>query len=191
MNDTDKLREDMAYVRAAANRADSATIPSINLLWAAIVLCGCVLSDFVGDHRWIGRYWSVASPVGLCVSAWFGYRAQREAGQADRRTGVRQGVHWLAFLVAGALGSALVAAGHLEWAGFGSFMMLLMSLTYFHAGLHIDRRMLPISGVAAAGYVVTLFVPGYQWTLAGVLIAAALVWQGVLGARTRNAAHQS
>ena len=88
-------------------------------------------------------------------------------------------------------GSGLVAAGHLEWAGFGSFMMLLMSLTYFHAGLHLDRRLLPIGGVGAVGYVVTLLVPEYQWTLAGVLIAAALVWQGLLGARTRNAPHQS
>ena len=68
MTDTDKLREDMAYVRAAADRAGSATIPSINLLWAAIVLCGCVLSDFVGDYRWIGRFWSVAGPGGLCLS---------------------------------------------------------------------------------------------------------------------------
>ena len=50
--------------------------------------------------------------------------------------------------------------------------------------------MLPISGVAAACYVVTLFVPEYQWTLAGVLMAAALVWQALLGARTRDAAHQ-
>ena len=191
MTDTDKLREDMAYVRAAADRAGSATIPSINLLWAAIVLCGSVLSDFVGDYRWIGRFWSVAGPAGLCLSLWFGYRAQRHAGQADRRTGVRWGLHWLAFLVAGALGSALVAAGHLEWTGFGSFMMLLMSLTYFHAGLHLDRRLLPISGVAAACYLVTMFVPGYQWTLAGVLMAAALVWQALLGVRTRNAAHQS
>ena len=70
-------------------------------------------------------------------------------------------------------------------------MVLLMSLTYFHAALHLDRRMLPISGVAAASYVVTLFVPEYQWTLAGVMMAAALVWQALLGARTRNAAHQS
>ena len=84
MTDTDKLREDIAYVRAAADRSNATTIPSINLLWAAIVLCGCVLSDFVGDYRWIGRYWSVAGPGGLCLSLWLGYRAQRDAGQADQ-----------------------------------------------------------------------------------------------------------
>ena len=68
--------------------------------------------------------------------------------------------------------------------------MLLLSLTYFHAALHLDRRLLPISGVAAACYLVTLFVPEYEWTLAGVLMSAALVWQALLGVRTRNASHQ-
>ena len=191
MTDTDKLREDMAYVRAAADRADATTIPSISLLWAAIVLCGYPLPDFVGDYRWIGRFWLVAGPAGLCLSWWLSYRAQRHAGQADRRTGIHLGLHWLAFLVAGALGRALVAVGHLEWAGFGSLVLLLVSLTYFYEALHLGRRSLPISGVAAACYLVTLFVPRYQWTLAGVLMAAALVWQALLGARTRDAAHQS
>jgi hypothetical protein len=191
VTNTDKLREDIAYVRAAADRADVTTIPAINLLWAAIVLCGCVLSDFVGDYRWIGRYWSVAGPGGLCLSWWFGYRAQRHAGQADQRTGVRSGLHWLAFLVAIVLGRILVAVGHLEWAGFASLVVLLVSLTYFHAALHLDRRLLPISGVAASCYLVTMFVPSYQWTLAGVLMAVALVWQALLGARTRDAAHQA
>ena len=197
MTNTDKLREDMAYVRAVADRADAATIPSIKtipsiyLLWAAIVLCGYSLPDFVDDYRWVGRFWAVAGPVGMCLSLWLGFRGSRNAGQADRRIGIRWGLHWLAFLVAGVLGRALVAVGHLESAGFGSLVVLLVSLTYFHAALHLDRRLLPISGVAAACFLVTLFVSEYQWTLAGVLLAASLVWQALLGARTRNAAHQS
>ena len=191
MTNTDKLTEDIAYVRAAADRADVTTIPAINLLWAAIVLCGYSLTDFVADYRWIGRFWAVAGPAGLCLSLWLGYRAQRDAGQADRRIGIRWGLHWLAFLVAIVLGRILVAVGHLEWAGFASLVVLLVSLTYFHAALHLDRRLLPISGVAASCYLVTIFVPSYQWTLAGVLMAVALVWQALLGARTRDAAHQA
>ena len=92
-------------------------------------------------------------------------------------------------MAAAALGAALVAAGHLQWSGFGSLVVLLLALSYFHAGLYMDRRMLPIGGVLVASYLATLFVPGYQWTLAGVLMAAALVWQAVLGMRTRDAAH--
>ena len=189
MTTTDNLKEDIAYVRAATERADAETIPSIYLLWAVIGLCGFALVDFVADYRWIGRFWLVAGPGGLCLSLWLGYRASRRTGQASRRDGIRWGLHWLAFMAAGALGAILVAAGHLQWSGFGSLMVLLLALSYFHAGLYMDRRLLPIGGVLGACYLVTLFISGYQWTLAGFLVAAALVWQAVLGARTRDAAH--
>ena len=118
MTNTDKLREDIAYVRAAADRADATTIPSISLLWAAIVLCGYSLPDFVDDYRWIGRFWTVAGPAGLCLSLWLGYRAQRDAGQADRRIGIRWGLHWLAFL--GPAGSGPHSSLSDTWSGPGS-----------------------------------------------------------------------
>ena len=92
-------------------------------------------------------------------------------------------------MAAGALGAALVAAGHLPWTAFGSLVVLLLALSYFYAGLYMDRRMLAIGVVLGACFLVTLFIPGYQWTLAGVLMAGALVWQAILGARKRDAAH--
>ena len=92
-------------------------------------------------------------------------------------------------MAAGAFVAALVAAGHLPWAAFGLLVVLLLALSYFYAGLYLDRRMLAIGGALAACYLVTLFIPGYQWTLAGVLVAGALVWQAILGARERDAAH--
>ena len=126
-------------------------------------------------------------PHDLCLSLWLGFRAGRRDGQASRRTGVRWGLHWLAFMAAGALGAALVAAGHLQWSGFGSLVALFLALSYAHAGFYLDRRLLPVAGVLGTCYLVTLFVPGYQWTLAGVLMAAALVRQAILGARQRDA----
>ena len=113
----------------------------------------------------------------------------RHAGQAEQRLGIRTFVHWLVFMAVAMLGVVLVATGHLDWAGYGSLVVLLLSLTYVQSGLHLDRRMLPIGAVVGVGYLITLFVPGYAWTLAGVLMAAALVWQAILAARTRDAAH--
>ena len=189
MANRDTLKEDLAYVRDATNRASATTIPSIYLLWAAIVLCGFALADFVDDSRWIGVFWLFAGPGGAGLSLWLGFRVQRHVGQADRRSSTRWGLHWLAFFVAGMLGLALVPFGHLDWAGFGSLMVLLLSLSYFHAGLQFDRRLLPIAAIAAVCYLVTLVVSGYEWTLAGVLLASALVWQARLGARTQDVAH--
>ena len=87
------------------------------------------------------------------------------------------------------LGLTLVPSGHLDWPGFGSLMVLLLSVTYFHAGMQSDRRLLPVAVVAAICYLVTLVVSGYEWTLAGVLMASALVWQARLGKRTQDVSH--
>ena len=138
MTDTKELKEDIAYIRAAADRSDTNLVPSIYLLWAVIALCGFALVDFVDDYRWIGRYWVVSAPAGFCLSVWLGMRASHHAGQADRQEGIRWSLHWLAFMVAGLLGGALVAAGHLKWSGFNSLWVLLLSLTYFQAGVHLD-----------------------------------------------------
>lgn len=189
MTGTEQLREDMAYVRDAADRSGSIHVPAIYLLWAAITLCGFALTDILSDRSWLGVYWLVAAPGGLAVSMWLGWRAGSRAGQADRRTGVRWSLHWLAFMMAGILGSALVAAGHLTSAGLASLWVLLLALAYFHAGLHLERRMLPIGVVAAICYLLTLFVPGYGWTAAGVVVAAGLTVQAWLGGPSRAAAH--
>ena len=188
MANKDTLSEDLAFVRDATNRASAATIPSIYVLWAAIGLCGFALVDFVEDTRWIGRFWLLAGPGGAALSLWLGFRAQRRIGQAHRLSGVRWGLQWLVFLAAGVLAFALVALGHLDWAGFGSLVVLLLSVTYFHAGLQLDHRLLPIAVVAGVCYLVTLFLSRYEWTLAGVLLAAALIWQARLGARTHHVA---
>ncbi len=96
-------------------------------------------------------------------------------------------LHWLAFMAAGILGLALVQAEHLTWQGFGSLWVLLLALTYFHGGLHLERRFLPIGLVLGVCYLITLFVPGYGWTTAGVIVAVTLTAQGFLGARRHNA----
>ena len=189
MTGTEQLREDMAYVRAAANRSGPVHVPAIYILWAAISLCGFRLADVVTDYSWLGIYWSVAAPAGFGVSMWLGRRAGRQAGQADRREGGRWGLHWLGFMAAGVLGSALVSAGQLTNAGFASLWVLLLALAYFHAGVHLDRRMLPIGAAAGVCYLVTLFVPGYGWTAAGVVVAAVLTAQAWIGAPSRAAAN--
>ena len=131
----------------------------------------------------------MAVPVGSGVSLWVRVRTHGHVGQADRRSSIQWGLHWLGFLAAGMLRSILVVVGHLDWPGFGSLVVLLLSLTYLHFGLQIERRLLPISAVGAVCYLVTVLVSAYEWTLAGVLLATALILQARLGARTHDVAH--
>ncbi len=188
MTDTQSLKEDIAYVRAAAERSVCVHIPAIYLLWAVLCLCGFALVDFVGPESWrIGMYWLIAAPTGMCLSWWLGSRANFRAGQADRRWGNRWMLHYLGFMATGMLGFGLVAADQMTWTGLSSLWILLLGLTYFLAGLHLQRRLLPVGVLLGVGYLLTLFLPGYKFTTVGVLVAAALTAQAFLGARDQRA----
>ena len=67
--------------------------------------------------------------------------------------------------------------------------MPLLNLAYFHGGLQLDRRHLPIAVVTGVCYLVILVEPGYAWTLAGMRLASALIWQERLGTRTHDVSH--
>ena len=189
MSNIEKLREDVAYIRAAAVRSDVVPCRSIYLLWAAIALCGFTMRDFAPEPSWINLYWLIAAPGGIVLSVWLGKRASIKIGQANRQMGFKILYHWLAFLVAGLLGVLLVAGGHLSGPGFGSLWVLLLALTYFHAGLHFDRRLLPVGIIVGLCYCVTIFVPEFGWTFSGVVLAGALTVQAFLGQGKPDAAN--
>ena len=85
------------------------------------------------------------------------------------------------------LGFGLVATGQLTWPGVSSLWILVLALTYFLAGLHLDRRLLPIGLVLGVGYLITLALPAYGFTTVGVLVAVALASQAFLDGRRQNA----
>ena len=184
MTDAASIKDDLAYVRAAAEGSQPAQVPAIYLLWAAICLVGFPLVDVVGaGSAWIGIYWTVAGPLGGLLSWRLAVQAGRRAGQADRREGKRWMGHFLAFFGAGLLGMGLIASGQLTWSGVSSLWILLLALTYFLAGLHLERRLMPVGVVLAVGYLFTLYLPEYGATTAGVSVAVTLVAQAWLGAR--------
>ena len=111
----------------------------------------------------------------------------RRSGQADHRKGGRWAGHFLGFFAAGLLGCALAATGELSWSGLSSLWILLLALTYVLAGLHLERRLVFIGAVLAGGYLLTLFLPEYRFTTAGVLVALALVVQALRGSRAGHA----
>ena len=188
MTDNARLREDIAYVRAAAEHSLAMPVPAIHFLWALLVFVGFGLVDVVDDGRWIAAYWSLAGPVGTGLSAWIGRRAYRQAGRIDGKEGMRHVLHWATFMSAGVLGLALVQAGHLTWPGFGSLWVLLAALTYMQAGLHLQRSLLPLGFLLAGGFLATLWLPGLGWTVTGTLLAIGLVATAFTGKPDREPA---
>lgn len=189
VTDAASIKDDIAYVRAAAERSQPVHVPAIYLLWAVLCLVGFPLVDVLGPGSdWVAVYWLVAGPLGTFLTWWLAVRAGRRAGQADRRTGKRWMGHFLAFFGVGLLGMGLAASGQLSWSGVSSLWILILALTYLLAGLHLERRLMPVGFVLAAGYVLTLYLPEYGATIAGVMVAVALAVQAWLGARAQHAA---
>ncbi|MYE12495.1 MAG: hypothetical protein F4X99_12730 [Gammaproteobacteria bacterium] len=188
MTETASIGDDIAYVRAAAERSQPPHVPAIYLIWAAVAVSGFALVDLVGPgSSLLGIYWTIAGPVGCALTWWLAARAGSHVGQADRRTGKRWAGHFLGFFAVGVLGMGLVASGQLDWSGVSSLWILILALTYFLAGLHLERRLMPVGIVLAVGYVFTLYLPEYGFTTAGVMVGMAFVAQAWLGSRAKRA----
>jgi len=182
MTAIENAKDDLRFVRQAVKRAESPNPPALYFLWAAIMLAGGVLADF--RPLWVGRYWLVAAPLGFVLSAVLGYRWQQHVGQVSLEAGRKEFLHWAAMLGAAALAVLLVVADRLTPRGLGSVMLLLVALTYVQAGIHQHRRLVWIGFFIGSAYVLTLFADRYEWTVASVLIAMALVGQASFGRRT-------
>jgi hypothetical protein len=169
----DHVRDDLRYVRRALEGARAGGTPaSIYLLWAVIGACGLPLVDFA--PRWAGPYWLVASPLGLVASLLLGRAHARRVGQLDRGEGLRHGLHWLALPLAAALAVPLAASGRLSYGALGQVILLLIAVVYFLAGVHLDRRLLPVALLLAAGYGLLFVLAAWAWTVVGLTTAAAL-----------------
>ena len=83
-------------------------------------------------------------------------------------------------------GAAELSDGTGSWSGVGSLWILILALTYFLAGLLLERRLMPVGIVLAVGYLFTLYVPEYGFTTAGVMVALALVAQAWLRTRAES-----
>ena len=184
MTARDGAGSDLAYVRQIVEGTGDVHVPAIYLFWAAIALAGFTLADFA-PYPWLPIYWMVAGPLGFVISWKLSARATLKAGIVNRKLGSKWAYHWAAFGAAGLLGIALPMMGALTWAGYGSYWVLLLALTYLLAGVHLERRLLPVGAIMGISFLVSLFLPHFGWTAAGVLVAVALAVQALVG-RRRN-----
>jgi hypothetical protein len=185
MKDDKNLREDLSYVRDVVDRAqgDSANPASIYFLWAVIAFFGYAIIDFAPEQT--GFYWMIAGPAGGVLSGVLGQRAARRAGRISARSGLSEALHWTALMVSILLLIPLATTGALDPAELPRIILLLVAMAYFMAGVHLDRKMLPIGAVLALCYLLTLSARDlpYLWTLTATILAASLALGGILAAR--------
>jgi hypothetical protein len=191
MTDERQVQEDLSYVRSVLQRADSraGNPATIYFVWAAITFFGFAIIDFAPESTWI--YWIVAAPLGGIVSAVLGHRAGRETGQPSRREGRLLAMHWGGVLVAMALIAPLALTRVIAPSDFPRVVLLVIALSYYTAGVHMDRRLIPVSLVLAGCYLLAVLVPAlpYLWTVTSAILAASLAAAGVFAAaRARRVA---
>ena len=171
---SERVRDDLDYVRGAIDRTRNVHVPAVYLMWAVICLVGFSMPDFISNgwldwsYSAIGWYWAVLGPAGFLASWWLSARASERVGQLSQRTGIRWALHWAAFGTTGVLGIALALTGHVSWEVFGALWVLLLALSYTLAGVHLERRLVPIGIMLGVGFLTILFLPDYGWIAAGV-----------------------
>jgi hypothetical protein len=187
MNSFERIEGDLRFVRGALETSDRRSAPgAIYFLWAAVVLVGFGLVDFLPSA--IPIYWSVAGPSGFVVSAYLGWRHSKSIGQQSPTDGRRHLLHWGAVLVVVFLAVLMPARGFLPWTSLNVMILLLLALGYFTAGVHLDRPLRWIGALIGLGYIVVTLVTAYAWTMVGVALAIGLVIAGSRGGRSHEAA---
>jgi hypothetical protein len=186
MDTLEQLKGDLGFVRAVVDKADRQAEPTaIYFLWAIVGFCGFALVDF--GNKLVPFYWTIAGPAGFLVSAYIGWRYARLRGQMTASAGLRHVLHWGGMLTAVFLAVLIPANGLMEWDGLGPAILLILALSYFQAGVHLDRALLWIGLLMGGGYVFVLLIPAYAWTVVGLVFAASLTLAGLRGGRPNEA----
>ncbi|PYT12154.1 MAG: hypothetical protein DMF51_13845 [Acidobacteria bacterium] len=182
MEELKQLESDLGYVREVVRKSEHDRSPAVvYLLWAAITLAGFAVVDFAPKRG--GFFWLVAGPMGGLISARLGRRQSVRRGQVRREEGIRWGLHWGGMMAAILLAVPLAVTGVIQARGFGNVILLVVALTYFLAGVHLERPLAWIGALIAVGYIALFFIPAYGWTFVGVLVAAALAATPMIGGR--------
>ncbi len=184
MSETNRIDNDIRYVRGLVSESDRGTSPTaIYMMWAAICLVGFPLADFAPQY--VGFFWMIAGPLGGIASFALGWRHSVRMGQMRRDVGVRHGLHWSGMLVAIFLVVPLAGTGAIAWSAGHRVILLLLAFSYFLAGVHLDRPLLWVGLLMIVAYVALFFISAYQWTIVGIAVAVALVVAGLLGGKKR------
>ncbi len=177
MTDPNQLAGDLAYVRATVQKAEGQDAPAmIYFLWAGIVLVGFALVDIAAQYT--GMFWLIAGPAGGIVSFFLGRRHAIRRGTISRDEGRRHAWHWSGLFVAILLSLLLFAGQTVPPENFPQLVLLIIAISYFYAGVHLDRPLIWVAVTLAGGYVAVGFLSGPVWTVVGALVAASL---GIVG----------
>lgn len=170
------------------NRVESVLlqrVPIVGVL-SVLVMIGLFLTNV--SHLHARYYWSAMFPIFGIVSVWHELSGPNSnPGPLWKRT-LRQVLHWLGPIAAVQIIFLQLARGQMDADAVALVTLVILAVTCFMAGVHMDRSFYWVSAALAFSAVVGTEVEAYLWMLAAIaIIAVAITVFAAIALRRRAA----
>jgi len=138
-----------------------------------LVMIGLFLTNVSRLHA--RYYWSAMFPIFGIVSLWHELAGPSGSAGPVWRTILRQVLHWLGPIVAVQIIFLQLARGQMDADSVALVTLIILAVTCFMAGVHMDRSFYWVSAALALAAVIGTEVEAYLWMLAAIAIVAIAI----------------
>jgi len=140
---------------------------------SVLVMIGLFLTNV--SHLHARYYWSAMFPIFGIVSLWHELNVPNSNPGPLWKRILRQVLHWLGPIVAVQIIFLQLARGQMDADAVALVTLLILAVTCFMAGVHMDRTFYWVSAALAFAAVVGTEVEAYLWMLAAIAIVAVAI----------------
>lgn len=144
------------------------------------IMCGLFLANY--SVNWADWFWSAMFPIFGLVCLGHQLIAGGTNGMTVWRILEKQALHWLCPIVAVRIIFLQLGKGQMDADAVALMILLVLSVTCFLAGLHLDRSFIWLSVFMALVALLGTEVEAYLWLIVvvGLLAMALIVFSAVL-----------
>ena|SRR6202046_62418 len=140
---------------------------------SVLVMIGLFLTNV--SHLHARYYWSAMFPIFGIVSLWHELVGPNSNPGPLWKRVLRQVLHWLGPIVAVQIIFLQLARGQMDADSVALVTLVILAVTCFMAGVHMDRSFYWVSAALAVAAVVGTEVEAYLWMLAAIAIVAVAI----------------
>jgi hypothetical protein len=150
-----------------------------------LVMVGLFLTNI--NHLRARFYWSAMFPIFGIVSVWHELLGPRRHERPVWKLLLRQAIHWLGPIVAVRIIFLQLARGQMDADAVALVTLVILAVTCFMAGVHMDHSFYWVSAVLAFAAVIGTEVEAYIWALLAIAIVAIAITVFAASALRRRA----
>ncbi len=140
---------------------------------SVLIMIGLFLTNV--NHLQARFYWSAMFPIFGIVSVWHQLNGPRRHERPLWKLILRQTLHWLGPIVAVRIIFLQLTRGQMSADAVALVTLVILAVTCFMAGVHIDRSFYWVSAVLALAAVFGTEVEAYFWMIVLIAIVAVAV----------------